>query len=597
MLGVIRKMFELVAGLIAKEPGGDVKAEQVKRDARKALFWLIVTELLEIVQMYPLKYFIDGIIDGKSLGYLLSIVGIMLAIDVVVRIVAGVMNYARHVAAWHQYVMLLGFGHAKQMSMDVAWHLEHGTGEKESLIAKNLGLIDNLTDRVIYNGLPVAIRIVLTIVALLIIEPIFAVFGVVIICLFVAIMAYNGRYIQPLDKAGHKAWKDMHTHGTELSAKARTFKQFGVEKIFAKRYQEELDNYAEADIRRYIDWSRFQRRPEYILMAGFLCMYALFAWLHGGGREAAVVGTVVVVIEWLKRIFVNLYQFRDVQRAISEGDEALNEFIGLFKTVPQVRQAEHPQKPEKVEGRIELRDMGFTHPGNCTPTLHGINLAIEPNTTIALVGPSGAGKSTVAALLAREADPTEGGIFFDGINLRQFDYDYLRQQMVGIVSQDVQLIDGSIADNIRMGNVHATDEAVRSVVKKAHADEFINRLPDGYDSQVGENGVRLSGGQKQRVAIARALLRNPKLLILDEATSALDARSQDFVKATVDAMIHAREATIVVIAHRLSTVQSADVVYYMEDGRIVEFGSHQELLAQGGRYAEMVAREIGEHLD
>jgi ATP-binding cassette subfamily B protein len=306
---------------------------------------------------------------------------------------------------------------------------------------------------------------------------------------------------------------------------------------------------------------------------------------------------VVLVIEWLGRILINLYQFRDVQRAISEGSEALNEFIGLFKTVPLVRQPAIPRRPQGAEGRVELRGMGFTHPGNCTPTLSGINLVVEPNTTIALVGPSGAGKSTVAALLAREADPTEGDILYGGISLRDMDYDYFRQELVAIVSQDVQLIDGSIADNIRMGNQHATDETVRSVVKKAHADEFIDRLPDGYNSQVGENGVRLSGGQKQRVAIARALLRNPKLLILDEATSALDARSQDFVKATVDAMIHAREATIVVIAHRLSTVQSADVVYYMEDGRIVEFGSHQELLAQGGRYAEMVAREIGEHLD
>lgn len=596
MLGAIRKLFELV-GLIANEPGGVEKVQQVKSDARKALFWLIVTELLEIVQIYPLKYFIDGIAQGRDLKYLLSVVGVMLAIDVVVRVVANTMNHTRHVAAWHQYVLLLGFGQAKQLSMDIEWHLEHGTGEKESLIAKNLSRIDNLTDRVIYNGLPVVIRIVLTLIALTFLEPIFAAFGVTVVGLFVIVMAYNGRYIRPLDEAGHEAWKDMHTRGTELSAKSRTLKQFGVEVGFASRYQSILDGYAEADIERNRQWRRYQRRPEYVLMAAFLSMYLLFAVLHSGGRGVATIGSVVLVIEWLGRILVNLYQFRDVQRAISEGSEALNEFIGLFKTVPKVQQADFPQRPERAEGRIELRDMGFTHPGNCTPTLSGINLLIEPNTTIALVGPSGAGKSTVAALLAREADPTEGDIFFDGINLRQFDYDYLRQQMVGIVSQDVQLIDASIADNIRIGNMFASDEEVCAAAQRAHANEFICKLPNGYGSQVGENGVRLSGGQKQRVAIARALLRNPKLLIMDEATSALDAHSQDFVKATVDEMIRSRQATIVVIAHRLSTVESADVVYYMEDGRIVEFGSHQELLAQGGRYAEMVAREIGEHLD
>jgi ABC-type multidrug transport system fused ATPase/permease subunit len=420
---------------------------------------------------------------------------------------------------------------------------------------------------------------------------------VIVVGLFVAVMAYNGRYIKPIDKAGHHAWKDMHTRGTELSAKSRTLKQFGVEASFARRYQSVLDGYAEDDIERNRAWRRYQRRPEYVLMAAFLGMYALLALLHNGTGGAVTVGTVVLVIDWLRRIFINLYQFRDVQRAISDGSEALNEYIGLFKTVPSIRQPATPQKPIAAEGRIELRSMGFTHPGNCVPTLKELDLVIEPNTTIALVGPSGAGKSTVAALLAREADPTEGEILFDGISLRQFDYDYLRQQMVTVVSQDVQLIDGSIADNIRMGNALASDEAVHQAAQRAHADEFIARLPHGYASQVGENGVRLSGGQRQRVAIARALLRNPKLLILDEATSALDARSQDFVKATVDEMIRSRQATIVVIAHRLSTVESADVVYYMEDGRIVEHGAHAELLAQGGRYAEMVAREIGEHLD
>ena len=596
MLGAIRKLFELV-GLIAKEPGGDRKVQQVKGDARKALLWLVVTELFEIIQIYPLKYFIDGITQGRSLRYLLTIVGIMLAIDVVVRVVANTMNHARHVAAWHQYVMLLGFGQAKQMSMDVAWHLEHGTGEKESLIAKNLNRIDNLTDRVIYDGLPVVIRIVLTITALLIIEPVFALFGLVVVSLFVAVMTYNGRYIQPLDEAGHVAWKDMHTRGTELSAKSRTLKQFGVEASFARRYQSVLDGHAEDDIERNRQWRRFQRRPEYVLMTAFLSMYLLFALLHSGSRGIATVGSMVLVIEWLGRILVNLYQFRDVQRAISEGSEALNEFIGLFRTVPQVSQPAIPQRPQRVDGKVELRSVDFTHPGNCTPTLKDISLVIEPNTTIALVGPSGAGKSTLAALLAREADPTDGDSRYGDISLRDMDYDYFRQELVASVSQDVQLIDGSIAENIRMGNMCATDEAVCHAAKRAHADEFIAQLPNGYGSQVGENGVRLSGGQKQRVAIARALLRQPKLLILDEATSALDARSQDFVKATVDSMIHSREATIVVIAHRLSTVQSADVVYYMEDGRVVEFGTHHELLAQGGRYAEMVAREIGEHLD
>jgi ABC-type multidrug transport system fused ATPase/permease subunit len=223
-----------------------------------------------------------------------------------------------------------------------------------------------------------------------------------------------------------------------------------------------------------------------------------------------------------------------------------------------------------------------------------VDLEIKPNQTVALVGPSGGGKSTVASLLLREYDPTEGKILIDGIDLKQLDFNRYRADLLGVVSQNIELFDGSIADNLRIVKPSATDEELVAAAQAAHAESFIlGDLPDGYDTMIGENGIRLSGGQKQRLAIARALLRKPRILVLDEATSALDALSQDQVQRTIDELISKRECTIVVIAHRFSTIMNADHVVVMQDGAIVERGTHAQLERRNGLYTSLKRLEIG----
>ena len=593
MLGVIKQLIELI-GLVGQTEEAAPRVARLRSSARTALLWLVITELLEIIQLYPIKYFIDGIANQRSMSYLVSVVGVMFGVDIMVRIISNVMNRTRHRTDWQLYTLLLGFGHTKQLTMDVAWHVKHGTNEKESIIAKNLEKIDNLTSAVIYQGLPLVVRVALTVVVLLVLDPLFALLAVMAVAGYAGVMAFNRRHVLPLNESFHHDWKDMHTRGTELSTKARALKQFGVEAEVADKYRDVIEGYYQADSIRNREWRRFQRRAEYVLMAAFPLMYLLLALRFGQGGN---VGSAVLLSTWLQRIFVNLYQFRDVQRHISEGTEALGDYVALFSTTPLIRQPETPVVPKRLGGGIELRGVSFAYPGNCHPMLKDLNVRVEPGATVALVGPSGAGKTTVVSLLSREVDPTNGTVLFDGVDLREFDYDFLRQQMVGVVSQDVQLMDATIADNIRIGDNLATDEMVRAAARAAHADEFIADLPAGYHTHVGENGVRLSGGQRQRIAIARALLRDPKILILDEATSALDAESQHYVQQTVDERIAARTSTNIVIAHRLSTVRSADLVFYMEDGRIVESGSHDELMELGKRYATMVARELGTHLD
>jgi ATP-binding cassette subfamily B protein len=223
------------------------------------------------------------------------------------------------------------------------------------------------------------------------------------------------------------------------------------------------------------------------------------------------------------------------------------------------------------------------------PALQNFSLDVHPGQTVAIVGPSGAGKSTVFQLLLRYYDPQNGQIVLDGVGTRAMALDALRQR-VGIVPQDAVIFSSTALENIRYGKPDATDAEVRAAAQAAFAHEFIQDLPEGYNTFLGERGVRLSGGQRQRIAIARAMLKNPPLLLLDEATSALDAESERMVQAALESAM--RDRTTLVIAHRLATVQKADLIVVLDHGRLVEQGTHAELVARGGVYAGLAALQF-----
>ena len=245
----------------------------------------------------------------------------------------------------------------------------------------------------------------------------------------------------------------------------------------------------------------------------------------------------------------------------------------------------------KIQQGIDFQAVSFTYPDHDQLILQDINLSIPQGTTLALVGGSGAGKSTLADLVPRFYDPTQGTVLLDGKNLKDYDLKTLRRKM-GIVSQDTFLFNASVKENIAYARPEATEEEIIKATERANAHEFINQLPRGFDTQIGDRGVLLSGGQRQRISIARALLQNPDILILDEATSALDTVSERLVQAAIDEL--SRDRTTIVIAHRLSTIQNADQIAVLEKGRVVEVGSHDELLKQGGYFSRLYYMQFAE---
>jgi subfamily B ATP-binding cassette protein MsbA len=262
---------------------------------------------------------------------------------------------------------------------------------------------------------------------------------------------------------------------------------------------------------------------------------------------------------------------------------ATRRVFSWLDTEPVVADGEPGADPGRVDGALEFKSVTFSYRQG-RPVLHGIDLKVAPGETLALVGPTGAGKSTVMHLIARFYDPDEGAITLDGVDVRRMTLAGLRR-WIGVVPQETVLFNATVGENLRYGRLDASEDVVRSAARAAHAAEFIDELPQGYETLVGERGIRLSAGQRQRIAIARALLKDPRVLLLDEATSSLDSESERLIQDALDTLLAGR--TTVVVAHRLSTVRRADAIAVVDRGRIVAYGRHDQLLREGGLYRRL----------
>ena len=308
--------------------------------------------------------------------------------------------------------------------------------------------------------------------------------------------------------------------------------------------------------------------------------------LHVNGK--ATIGEMVTFMNFAGLIIARLESTVTFVNGLVSQAPRLREFFQVWDTIPDIRDRPNAIDPGRLEGRVVFKDVAFSY-DHKRPAVEGLNFQANPGETIALVGATGAGKSTAIALLHRAFDPQSGCIEIDGADIRKFQLAALRRN-IGVVFQEALLFNRSIADNLRVGKSDATDEELRDAARRAQALEFIDGKLEGFDQEVGERGRALSGGERQRLSIARALLKNPPILILDEATSALDASTESKVMKALDEVMKNR--TTFVIAHRLSTVRKASHILVFDSGRIIESGTFDELVAQGGRFAELARAQF-----
>jgi len=316
-----------------------------------------------------------------------------------------------------------------------------------------------------------------------------------------------------------------------------------------------------------------------IELIAYLGICAAFLYAYRNGMSAGDFTGRLLTLYFLYDPIKNLSKLHTtIQKSLASTDR----IFAILDVQSSVEELPSARAIPAIRNEIRIENVSFRYDSH--EVLRGVDLVIPHGKSIALVGASGAGKSTLLSLIPRFYDPTDGCIRIDGEDIRDATFDSLRKQMA-IVTQDTILFNDTIGNNIRYGSMNASEEQIIQAAKRAYAHDFILQQPQGYDTIVGEKGVKLSGGQKQRLAIARAILRNPSILLLDEATSALDTESERFVQAALDELIEGR--TVIVIAHRLSTVQKADLIVVMERGRIVEQGGHEELLSRGQLYRKL----------
>lgn len=488
--------------------------------------------------------------------------------------------FARVMAGTSRTVMLLVFRHLHALSLK--FHLERRTGGLARDVERGGSAISDLLDWALYTILPTLIEVSLVTIVLLTLYD--ASFALIVL----ATLAGYITYTIMVTEWRTRFYREAVEADTNASANAidsllnyETVKYFSNEEHEAQRYDKTLQRMEATQIKSYKSLAILNIGQNLIVSTGV----TVLMWRAASGVVAGelTVGDLVLVNAYLLQMAVPLHLLGTMYRQVRQAMTNLARLFGLLDEQLDVQDRDGASELPSGRASVRFAAVEFGYDPR-RQILHGIDFEIAPGQTVAVVGHSGSGKSTLARLLYRFYDVQGGAIEINGLDLRDYQQASLRRA-IAIVPQDTVLFNDSILYNIQYGRPAASREEVEQAARAAHIHDFILSLPDGYETQVGERGLKLSGGEKQRVAIARALLKNPSLLIFDEATSALDSKSEKAIQAELDRLSQGR--TTLTIADRLSTVMNADQILVMDQGRIIERGRHAELLARQGHYAHM----------
>lgn len=474
-------------------------------------------------------------------------------------------------------------------ALSLRYHIARKTGGLSRIMERGVKGVEFLLRFLLFNIIPLFIELGLVCIIF------FVLFDIWYLAAVVATILVYIRFTFAVTEWRVKLRKVMNDQDTDANQKAidsllnfETVKYFGAEKREARRYDSAMEGYEGAAIKTSQSLAFLNAGQSFFITAGLVAVMVMAAIGVQNGQLST--GDFVMVNAYMIQITMPLNFLGSVYREIRQALVDMAEMFDLLEQPAEVEDKPDAKPLGMKGGKVELDAVEFSY-DTARPILHGVTITAKAGETVAIVGPSGSGKSTIGRLLFRFYDVTGGAIRIDGQDLRDVTQESVHDA-IGVVPQDTVLFNDTIRYNIAYGRDGASFSEIEEAAKAAKIHDFVMSLPEGYDTQVGERGLKLSGGEKQRVGIARTLLKNPPILLLDEATSALDTETERDIQMSLKAMGVGR--TVITIAHRLSTIADADQIVVLQDGQVVEQGHHDALVAQGGKYASMWARQLAE---
>lgn len=545
----------------------------------------LIVAALGVIEPLVIKFIFDSLTEEAEIRPVAGGVLILLALGLCREGFNGASNFLSWRTRLKVQYGLLEATVGRLHTLPIEFHRRQGVGATMTRLERGIQGFVNAITSLAFSVLPAIAYLSLALIAMLRLDWRLT----LVVLIFVPLPAFLAIRAAPVQRSRERflmdKWADIYSRFNEVLSAILTVRSFSREDYEKQRFLADVDIANRTVVRGVGYDSRLGALQNTAILLARIAAIALGSWLVIQGQTT--VGTVIAFLSYAGGLFTPVQGLTSVYSTLQTAVVSLDTIFGILDAEEHIGDAPNARTLDHVRGRIEYDNVSFRYEGP-TPLLSNINLKVEPGENVAIVGPSGSGKSTLMALLQRFYDPTEGAVRIDGQDLRELRQTSLRRQ-IGVVLQEPLLFNESIAANIRYGRPEATLEQVEAAARAANAHEFIQRLPDRYDTPAGERGNRLSIGERQRVAIARALIKDPPILILDEATSALDAELEAAVQEALDSLQKGR--TTFVIAHRLVTVVNADRIVVLKSGQIIEEGAHAELMSNNGLYASMVHRQ------